>query len=266
MNILVTFDKNYILPFQTMVKSFAINHPNSQPTFWLLHKEIEPSDLDLLISFCQKQGVQLEPIQVSSSYFSKAKTTNRYPESMYYRLLAPIILPNHIERVLYIDPDTLILNNLSDLWNMELSDKQYFAAASHSMLGISNSINNLRLNTDHSYFNSGVILMDLTKARKIVDLDEMIETVNTSYNVELILPDQDLFNSLYGRYVVEIPDELYNYDTRFYQAYLLNSGNQYTMDWIMNNTRILHFCGKKKPWNTQGVSTFTSLYKYFMYL
>jgi AcrR family transcriptional regulator len=46
---------------------------------------------------------------------------------------------------------------------------------------------------------------------------------------------------------------------------LLNSANKHDLDWVLSNTCILHFCGKKKPWLSQGYDVFMSLYKYFMY-
>lgn len=267
MHILVTFDENYVGPFKTMVKSFMANHSDLKPTFWLLHSQMSLEVLEDLIHFCENQGALFEPVEVSKTYFKDAKVTSRYPESMYYRLLAPIVLPRHLNRVLYLDPDILIINSLNDLWEMDLPNDKAYAAASHSVLGkIRDNINNIRLDTDHPYFNSGVMLVDLDKARKIVDLDEMIKTVNQSNDLDLILPDQDLFNSLYGRYVHEIPDEIYNYDARYYPAYLINSNNEYDLNWVLSNTSILHFCGKKKPWHSKGVNVFTSLYKYFMFL
>lgn len=38
------------------------------------------------------------------------------------------------------------------------------------------------------------------------------------------------------------------------------------MDYIMENTVILHFCGKKKPWEDQYNGNFHSLYKDYEYL
>ncbi len=267
MDILVTFDENYIPPFKTMLKSLMINNPKqNNTTFWLIHDGIEEKQLQDLIHFCLSYGAKFEHICISKNYFEDAKTTKRYPQSMYYRLLAPLILPETLDKILYIDPDTLIINKLDGLWKTEFPEGKFYAAASHAIVGyLTDDINKIRLGTDHSYFNTGVILMDLPKARKIVDADEIIKTVNESRDIELILPDQDIFNTMYGKYTLEIPEELYNYDTRFYPAYLLNSGNKHDLDWVMSNTCILHFCGKKKPWLSQGFNPFTSLYKYFMY-
>ncbi len=266
MDILVKFDENYILPFKTMLKSFVINNPGIKSTFWLIHGGIKEKHLQELKEFCTIYKVGFEHIGISKEYFKDAKITKRYPQSMYYRLLAPKILPENLDRILYIDPDILVINELDKLWKLKFPKGKVFAAASHAIIGnLADNINKLRLDTDHSYFNTGVILMDLTKARKLVDMQEIIKNINESSEIELLLPDQDIFNAMYGKYTLEIPDEIYNYDVRFYAAYLLNSDNKYDLDWIMENTCILHFCGKKKPWHSRRYSMFSSLYKYFMY-
>lgn len=39
-----------------------------------------------------------------------------------------------------------------------------------------------------------------------------------------------------------------------------------TMDWVMRNTVVLHFCGKKKPWTSNYAGRFGALYKHYMRL
>ena len=56
---------------------------------------------------------------------------------------------------------------------------------------------------------------------------------------------------------------LYNYDTRFYHYYRIQSSGKVNMDYIMKNTVVLHFCGKKKPWHEQYTGEFHSLYKHY---
>ena len=231
MDILVTFDENYIQPFKTMLKQPMINNPNQNITIWLIHDSIEEKKLQNLICFCLSYGAKFEHICISKNYFEDAKITKRYPQSMYYKLLAPLILPETLDKVLYLDPDTLVINKLDSLWKTKLLEEKFYAAASHAIAGyLTDDINKFRFNTDHSYFNTGVILMDLIKARKVVDVDEIIKTVNESKDIELILPDQDIFNAMYGKYTLEIPEELYNYDARLYFAYLLNSSNQHDLN------------------------------------
>lgn len=80
---------------------------------------------------------------------------------------------------------------------------------------------------------------------------------------KLILPDQDILNALYGSRILPLDDTVYNYDPRDYDTYLLLSGGEKTMTWIMEHTAVLHFCGRFKPWKPNARGRFVSLYKYF---
>ena len=63
---------------------------------------------------------------------------------------------------------------------------------------------------------------------------------------ELILPDQDVFNILYGDQTVPVDDVIWNYDVRNYSKYLIRSTGRHDLYWVMHNTAVLHFCGKKQ--------------------
>ncbi len=105
--------------------------------------------------------------------------------------------------------------------------------------------------------------MDLTKARSIVNVEEIFQCVR-EHKEELLLPDQDIFNYLYGKQTLPLDDAIWNYDARKYSNYLLRSGGNYNMDWITRNTVVLHFCGKSKPWKHSQNNRFTILYKHYM--
>ena len=264
-NLLVTFDKNYIPPFQVMLKSLVINNPDEQIHIWLLHSAIPRDDLERLEEYCCSQKVTLTPIQVDRRLFENAPISRQYPQEMYYRLLASLLLPDWVDRILYLDPDILVINPLRSLWEVDLEECT-FAAASHTgVFDIMNDVNRVRLGTEHDYFNSGVMLMDLTKARKLVVADEIFECVR-EHGAELVLPDQDVFNYLYGSHTLQVADEIWNYDTRYFSAYRLKSNGMYNMDWVMQNTVFLHFCGKQKPWKTSRANRFSVLYKHYMSL
>lgn len=264
-DILVTFDERCIEPFQTMLKSAVINTPHVKFHVWLLHSAVPDAALSRLEAYCNLQNVMFTAIQVDRSLFVNAPISKQYPQEMYYRLLAPQLLPKTLKKVLYLDPDILVINPLTPLWETDLGEYT-FAAASHTgVTEMMNDVNRARLGTSHDYFNSGVMLIDLEKARKLVDPEEIFRGVR-EHSLELILPDQDVFNFLYGVHTKQVPDELWNYDVRNYSTYLLNSQGQYDMDWLLKNTAILHFCGKKKPWKTMYPKRFIMLYRHYMTL
>lgn len=55
-----------------------------------------------------------------------------------------------------------------------------------------------------------------------------------------------------------------NFDARNYSSYFLRSAGQAGMDWVMQNTAILHFCGRAKPWKPLYRHRFGILYKHYM--
>lgn len=264
-NILATFDKNYINPFRVMIKSLAISNPTEIFHIWLLHSAIPQEDLFALTEYCSNQKITLTAIEVDRELFKNAPVSKQYPQEMYYRMMAPLMLPNGLERVLYLDPDILVINSVRPLWEMQLEDYSFAAASHSSIFEIIKDVNKVRLGMEHDYFNTGVLLMDLKKSRKLVKSEDIFNCVKEQSEV-LLLPDQDVFNFLYGTDTLQVNDAVWNYDARYFFAYLVKSEGQCDMDWVMRNTVFLHFCGKQKPWKKKHTSRFSALYKHYMNL
>lgn len=68
---------------------------------------------------------------------------------------------------------------------------------------------------------------------------------------------------MYGSRTLEIDDSIWNYDARNYNNYLLRSAGMCDMDWVMQNTAVLHFCGRSKPWQKGYIHRFGLLYKHY---
>ena len=181
---------------------------------------------------------------------------------MYYRLLAGHLLPPDVERVLYLDPDILVINPLRPLWETALGDHLFAACAHTGKTELVSSVNRVRLGVENDYFNSGVLLMDLARCRQEIVPQELFDYAAAHMNT-LILPDQDMLNALFGDRVLPLSDVRWNYDARDYHGYFVTSGGEVDMDWIMAHTAILHFCGKAKPWKRNYRYRFGALYKHY---
>lgn len=265
MNILVCLDENYLPPLRVMLKSLYVNNPGESITVWLLHQNISTSKLDELSIFCVAHGSELKPIKVNGEQFAGAPVSQRYTQEMYYRLLAPHLLPQTIDRVLYLDPDILIINPLRKLYGLDMAGYLFAAAPHTGKTEFANEINKMRLGTDHSYYNSGVLLIDCARGREVIDPADIYRYVE-EHKLALVLPDQDVLNGLYGTDTLELDDAVWNYDARNYSNYLLRSGGQADVDWVMKNTAVLHFCGNAKPWKPGYLYRFGVLYKHYAQL
>ncbi|MFC0233201.1 glycosyltransferase family 8 protein [Vagococcus entomophilus] len=264
MNILVTIDKNYLQPLYVMLQSLFINDDSETMTIYLIYDHLEERDLRELRQFCTNHHATLFPIQAEAHLFAEAPVVKHYTQAMYYRLLAYKMLPKDVDKVLYLDPDILVINSFYEFYHTNLST-YLFAAASHTKITkLTDQVNKLRLNSydTKGYFNSGVLLMNLKQQRQEIN-EQDIFTYVRKHKLELILPDQDILNSLYGKRVLSIDDTIYNYDTRSYQTYYLLSNGEKDIDWVMTHTIFLHFCGKNKPWNKSNHNRFSILYKHY---
>ena len=267
-SILVSLDQNYLPQLQVLLTSLDQNNPGERFNLYLLHSGIPEGALAPVARQCLKLGCPFHPILVGEQLFAGAPTTRQYPKEMYYRLLAGRFLPRALKRVLYLDPDIRVINPVRALYDTDL-EGDLMAAATHTGLlaGITDPVNRLRLENyeAEAYYNSGVLVMDLSAMRREVRPGDIFDYAREHADI-LLLPDQDVLNGLYGGQILGVDDSLWNYDARRFDRYLLLSQGERDMDWVMDHTAILHFCGKRKPWNHSYQGRFSALYKHYQRL
>lgn len=263
--LLTTLDQHYLPQLQVLITSLAINNQEENFSIYLLHSGLSEARLVKVRQQCQTHGYQFFPILIPEEVFRDAPVTRQYPKEMYYRLLAQYFLPESLSRILYLDPDILIINPLRPLWEIDLGENLLAAAAHTGKTELANNINRIRLSTERDYYNSGVLLMNLDACRQEILPNDLFCYVEQHRN-ELLLPDQDILNGLYSERILPIEDVLWNYDARNYSNYLLRSGGVYDLPWVLKHTAILHFCGKAKPWKKNYFYRFGILYRHYMQL
>lgn len=99
-----------------------------------------------------------------NSLLSLKIATDRGSISQFSRLLLASLLPEDLDKVLYMDCDTIVNKNIQELWNLDLKSKT-IAALEDSFSKYYRK--NIGLNSNAVIFNSGVILVNLDKWRKL---------------------------------------------------------------------------------------------------
>ena len=183
--------------------------------------------------------------EISSDIVSGLNESSRFPKSIYFRFLLPEILPEE-DRVLYLDCDILVRENISDFYNTDLVG--YACAAIEDQRGDDITIHN-RIFMFSRYFNSGVLLMNLDYWRKHNVAQLLIDYLR-QYPERCWFPDQDALNAvLEGK--VKFMDYRYNMQGEMlsHRCYLQLSAQKWKeLDEAISNPAIIHFTDINKPW------------------
>lgn len=259
MNILVTINANYIKVLVVMLKSLAYNNRHKKIDVYVMNSALNKDDIKYLCDNVMK-NINIIDLKVSDDLLRNAPVTKRYPKEMYYRILASYYLPRKVDKILYLDPDLVVINKLDKLYNMKLNN-YYFAAATH-IWGILQTFNRIRLNMrrDSIYINSGVMLMNIKLLRLEQNVDDVYNFINRNRN-KLMLPDQDVISGLYANKIFPLDSYVYNLTEKL----LVNKRflPHINEEWITSNTVIIHYCGKNKPWNKKYKGKLNKFYNFY---
>lgn len=245
LDILVTLDENYLPYLNVMLTSLLRSNPDSCFNVYLLHSSIRDEAMENTRRVLGERN-RLIPIRAGDLGLEEAPTTSRYPQEIYYRIFAARYLPDTLDRILYLDPDLIINGSVEELCKMPLDD-YYFAAASH-IGSFLQKVNRARLDMDleSCYINSGVMLMNLRRLREEQDYAEVFNFI-TKYKNVLFLPDQDIISSLYGTKIHALSSFEYNMTERLFLQHAPFE-KDFDLNWVRENSVIIHYCGRNKPW------------------
>lgn len=115
--------------------------------------------------------------------------------SQYARLFLSGLLPHEMERVLYLDCDTLVLDSLSPLWSMDMKGKTVAALLDPFSPWYRR---NLGLKSGDILFNSGVMLIDLKRWRAEGVEKRVLQLIKT-YKGLVPQGDQGALNAILSR-------------------------------------------------------------------
>lgn len=163
----------------------------------------------------------------------------------WYRVLLPGLLPGDVHRVLYLDTDTLVTGDLSDLFDMDMRGKA-IACAIDIMSFDDEAFLRCRFPMEKIYVCAGVMMMNLDYWREN-NLSEKIIRYGFEHDAEIRFPDQDTINILCQDLKIVLPMK-YGIQEGFFREDKL-----YASQWAdqllecVDDPRIVHYAGCA-PW------------------
>tara|TARA_B110000967_G_scaffold2688_1_gene2815 strand:+ start:36 stop:989 length:954 start_codon:yes stop_codon:yes gene_type:complete len=245
------FDNNFCQPAYVAIASL-LSHANKETVYHvycILSKNVTEKN-KLLLSKLSNDRTVLDFIEASNR-FDKAHQPNGITEAAYYRLLLHKLIPKE-DKVIYLDVDVLVNDDLSAMFSIEL-DRNILAAVKN--LYIYQTFDkqlkevvywNEKFNdAKNSYFNSGVLLLNLAEIRSTYIWREWLELLLKEKWEYL---DQDILNITCRNKTVFLPPK-YN-ATYAIRAKGSDQLGLFSKDELTDTPVIYHFTAKK-PWNAK---------------
>lgn len=171
----------------------------------------------------------------------KLKLRDYYSESIYYRLFIPTLFPMY-RRAVYLDCDVILRDDIGRFFDTDIGDALVGAVTDEAVryqpifrryvsahLGI----------PSESYFNSGVLLMNL-EAMRLCHFEEQVIDLIANRTTSTVAPDQDCLNLLcYGK--------------RYFFGTEWNKQPTADPNAATSSPKLVHFNMFQKPWRYANV-------------
>ena len=244
MNILLSFNSNYYMAALVLLQSLLVNNQWCKKIrVYVLYADLKPQEIQRFSQLAEESGIaEAIFLPVSPDKFKDAPLHLKWiSRETYYRLLAQEVLPESVERVLYLDVDMIVMGSLEEFYHQDFEGKLLVACNRYGLGGTDpKRLEQLTLPRDTIYFNAGTLLYDLAGQRQQIDPNILYEYPVLFYQ-QLKYGDQDVLNAVfYGLTKFA--------DWRVYNCFDSNTTRQRQEDRVRRSCKIFHYNGRGKPW------------------
>ena len=259
-------DDNYVMPTMVSMMSMKMNKdPQSEYKVHVIGSELGIGNRSRLLAMAGR-NFQVEVIDAVLE--EEFRTMRKADNDLHVRPAAilkfqmPRLLSGGIGKLLYLDGDTLVQEDLCELYNTDLSSK--YAAVVKDIISERNPGHMRFLKYKNKfYFNSGMMLLNLTKMRK----DDIVRKL-VDYRLNGInhFMDQDALNVVFRENVIYVSPR-YNFLNKFYDWWPQEKLSEFygetfpaTFEGAVRKAVILHLGSHEKPW-VYDMGYLTDLYR-----
>lgn len=248
MNILLCSSNEFSLAAYVLIESIIDNNDQYKIRFYFTASD-DIDCADDLKEFVEAKGHEFYYIHLDKEFFLQFKTQNKWTEAVFLKLTMHEYLPKDIDKVLYMDIDTICDGSLNELYEIDLGDK-YVAACSNSVIPeVIEEYNHLKkrdetIAANGSYINTGVALFNIAKIRQDITIDTIMDAYeNCLQKASRYLADQSVLNWLYCENTKYLNPLDYNYRI----ALSLNANNKSEIE-KKHKRAIIHYVSRNQPY------------------
>mgnify|MGYP001809759196 CR=1 FL=1 len=255
MRILITTDENFSQHAAVCIASIIANNPHRHLDIRIASLGLTDATKSRLRECVNRDQVDLTIIDFDVKKLDEYPEIRAYKKNIYLRLWVDDFFPeNDVDKVLYLDADTINVNPLSPLFSIDLGSHLFGAvtipgATSQWRCGLPPSA---------EYFNSGVLLFNLPEWRKENPRQTIINFLN-HYSSIAFNPDQDALNGCFSMRRFRLAYR-FNAITPFFRKESFASLPASEISATRENVAIVHFNGRAKPWMRGCAHPYTKRY------
>lgn len=273
MNVLYGLDNNFVAQTATSMLSLCLNNKKAKNiNFYLFSCGVSDENKLKLKNMIKKQkrGIKFIEIENIDEYFDFKFDVTGWPKVTLSRLLMDKLLPKNIDKILYIDGDTVVRDSIENLWNIDMHNT--IIAASIEPTVSKERKTKLEMN-NKPYCNAGVMLVNLNLWRKM-HATQIIFDFYKKFDGNLFACDQDAINGALKDYT-KIISPKYNYFNVFdqYPYYFLRANvkpakyiSKDEFKKARKNPTIIHFLGEERPWRLGNKHRFRKDFYHYLSL
>lgn len=271
MNILYTLNDKFVPQVSAGICSICENNKDfDEINFYLISDGITQENKTKLKEFVQSYGRNLiiEELGDIKKYINFEFDTSGWNQIVLARLILDNFLPESVEKVLYLDGDTIVRGNLNELWNTNLDKYIIGASIEPTVDKKRKKILNLELKP---YYNAGVLLINL-KRWKDENIGKKVLDYYKENEGKLFANDQDAINGALSEEIYTL-SPTYNFCNNFYKySYKFLKKVMRPVSYVeedvfkdaLDNPKIIHYLGEERPWRIGNKHKYKD--DYFKYL
>ena len=174
-SIVLASDNHYAILIAALVKSIDVHHKTGeQLDFYIIDDNISARNKKKILDSVQSEKITMQWLNVRDIIpptITFPIDNTAFPLTAYFRVFAPYAVPKELDRILYLDVDMIVLEDISKLWYTDIGDAIFGAVqdlqkvVSCSWGGIPN-YKALGMSADTKYFNSGLLLIKAKEWRE----------------------------------------------------------------------------------------------------
>jgi len=233
----------------------VLENTSSNVEFIILHSNLNAESKVYLNSVSKYSNARVTYAQVDENVFTGFQNASWTTIQAWFRALIPDIFPE-IDKVIYLDCDTMLVSNIKQLWDIDVSDK--VAAVVQDVLYSDQLCKQLSLKSN-VYFNSGMLVLNCKKWREM-NLFEKVKDCAMN-NKAIKYGDQDVLNFVIDTDKIVISPK-FNYMENWWRDYSHDYKDEFKTDYEecrKGNAVVVHFAGYK-PLNAKTRNSYKDLW------